>query len=95
MEYDLKNIVQKLEVIEALIHDQNLNSKEILDFREACNFLSLSRSTLYKLTSKGCISYYKPNGKLIYFNKKELINWITRQRVESNREIQQKAINRY
>ena len=93
MENDLKNIVHKLEVIESLIHDQNLNSKEILDFRESCKFLGLSKSTLYKLTCSGQIPFYKPNGKLIYFNKNELIHWITRRRIDSNEEIQQRAIN--
>ena len=71
------------------INDQLREIKEILSERdrqpltvdEACSYLRLSKSQLYKLTSTGKIPHYKPEGKLIYFEKAELDNWIFRNRV--------------
>ncbi|NYJ26615.1 helix-turn-helix domain-containing protein [Allomuricauda sp. ARW1Y1] len=51
-------------------------SKEILSFREALVFLDISASMLYKLTHKRRISFFKPNGKLIYFHRKDLMTWL-------------------
>ena len=38
-------------------------------------FLNLSKSYLYKLTSGNLIPHYKPQGKMLYFEKAEL-NWL-------------------
>ena len=46
--------------------------KNVLSFDEASKFLNLSKSYLYKLTSGGQIPHYKPQGKILYFDKKEL-----------------------
>lgn len=51
-------------------------TKEVLNFKEALAFLGVSPSMLYKLTHKQAIQYYKPNGKLIYFKKEDLISWM-------------------
>ena len=59
-----------------------LNQKEVLTFNEAARYAGLSRSYLYKLTSAGKISHYKPNGKMIYFNRGELEKWLLRNQAE-------------
>ena len=46
--------------------------KNVLSFDEASKFLNLSKSYLYKLTSGGQIPHYKPQGKILYFDKEEL-----------------------
>lgn len=51
-------------------------SKETLSFKEACFYTGLSSSQLYKLLKGRGLPYYKPNGKLIFFNRKELDNWL-------------------
>ena len=86
--------LEKLKSIEQLIQAQNVNLKEVLNFREACVFLDFSASHLYKLTSGGHISYYKPEGKKIYFDRIELINWLKRKRISSNSEIHEIAIKK-
>lgn len=53
-----------------------LLQKEILTFEEACIYLGRSASFMYKLTSGRLIPYYVPNGKLIYFKKTELDEWV-------------------
>lgn len=79
-----KQILKKLEDIETKIV---FNGKDILNISEACLFLGVSRSYLYKLTSSNKLSYYKPNGKVLFFHKKDLITWMTRNKVKSNDEL--------
>lgn len=55
---------------------QDLQHKEILNFKETAKFLDVSHSHLYKLTSQGKIPHYKPQGKRIYFDLKMLENWL-------------------
>lgn len=67
---------KRLDEIEALLKRQYALSKEILTLEEAADFLSLSKSAMYKLTSKKEIPYYNPGGKKIFFKRTELENWI-------------------
>lgn len=67
--------------------------KQVLNFNETCKYLELSQSHLYKLTSTGAIPHYKPNGKKIYFNRPELDQWLLRNKIESQDEIEQQAAN--
>ena len=53
-----------------------LASKKCLTLQEAANYLGLQRSVLYKMTSDKTISFYKPNGKMIYFEKDVLDDWV-------------------
>ena len=52
-----------------------LCQKEILNFDEAAEYLNMSKSTLYKLTSKKEIPHYKPN-RFVFFERSELDKWI-------------------
>lgn len=56
-------------------------TKEFLSFKEAVELLSMSSSTLYKLTANKKIPFYKPKGK-IFFNRNDLIEYITNSKVE-------------
>ncbi len=49
-----------------------LTSKKVLTFDEAAKFTGLSKSYLYKLTSQQRIPFFKPTGKLVYFDREEL-----------------------
>jgi len=70
------DLSKKLNEIEALLRKQYALSKEILTLEEASDFLSLSKSAIYKLTSKKEIPYYNPGGKKIFFKRTELENWV-------------------
>ncbi len=52
--------------------------QEFITSKEACEFLGIKPPTLYKLTSNRAISFYKPNGKMMYFDKGELEEYITK-----------------
>ena len=85
------NIIEKLNSIEKLIVEQQIMQKQVLNFNETCKYLELSQSHLYKLTSTGAIPHYKPNGKKIYFNRPELDQWLLRNKIDSQDEIEQQA----
>jgi excisionase family DNA binding protein len=87
------NILSKLERIEKLLETQQVMQKQVLNFNDACIYLELSQSHLYKLTSTGSIPHYKPNGKKLYFKLEELDTWLLRNRITSIDEIEQEAAN--
>lgn len=62
-------------------------------FNEAAEYLGISKSYLYKLTSGGKIPYYKPFGKKIYFDKVMLDDWVYQNPVKSNAQIEIEANN--
>lgn len=68
--------------------------KKIFSFEEASKFLNLSRSYLYQLTSKGLIPHYKPQGKMLYFEREELESWLLQNPVRTKLQLEQKAANR-
>jgi excisionase family DNA binding protein len=84
-------IIERLESIEKLLIEQQTLQKQVLNFNETCKYLELSQSHLYKLTSTGAIPHYKPNGKKIYFQRQELDQWLLRNRMDSQDEIEQQA----
>jgi len=65
--------------------------KPVLNFEEACKYTGLSKSWMYKLTHRGTIPHYKPDGKKLYFKTKEVENWMLRNKVLSEDEIRSKA----
>ena len=87
------NILEKLERIEKLLETKQAMQKQVLNFNDACIYLELSQSHLYKLTSTGSIPHYKPNGKKLYFKREELDTWLLRNRSNSIDEIEQEAAN--
>jgi excisionase family DNA binding protein len=48
----------------------------VLTFEQGCKLLGYKKSYVYKLTHQGTIPFSKPNGKRIFFDKKELEAWI-------------------
>lgn len=69
----------------------NLENKEVLTLNEVSNFTGLSKSHIYKLCSTGGIPFYKPFGKVNYFDRLEIIQWLKQNRVATTRELESKA----
>ena len=60
----------------------------MLTFAEACQYLKVSKSFLYKATSDRAITFFKPTGgKLIYFDRDDLDAWLTKNRFPSKTEL--------
>lgn len=66
--------------------------KEVLTFEEACDYTGISRSYLYKLTSSGNIPHSKPNGKMIFFEKKKLNDWLLQNSRKSKTDLENEAL---
>ena len=66
-------------------------TKEVLTSDEAAEYMGISKSYLYKLTMRKQIPHYKPMGKMCYFNRPELEQWLQSNRVSTASEITQKA----
>ncbi|WP_320111610.1 helix-turn-helix domain-containing protein [Draconibacterium orientale] len=82
-------IEERLDRIERLL----ISNKKVLTFDEVCDYTGLSRSYLYKLTSSGVIPHSKPNGKVIFFDKEKLNNWLLKNARKSADEIKEDALN--
>lgn len=85
-----EEILLRLENIERMA---TLAAKNVFTFEEAALITGLQKSHLYQLTSKHEIPHYKPNGKMLYFDRKELEDWMKRNRVQTKAEAEQIAIN--
>lgn len=55
---------------------------------EAAEYLKISKSLLYKLTSNSVITFSKPNGGKIFFQKKDLDGWVAKNKQKSISETQ-------
>jgi excisionase family DNA binding protein len=89
----MSNLLEKLNAIHHLMEEQVVNQKKILNLEEASKFLGISKSDLYKRTSSNGIPFFKPSGKLIYFLREDLENWMLSNRIESNDEISKRVEN--
>lgn len=82
-----------LEKISSLENKLLISTKEVLTLDEVAIYTGLSKSHIYKLCSTNDIPFYKPQGKVNYFNRVEIENWLQQNRVATNKEIEQNAIN--
>ena len=89
----MNEIMKRLDRLETLAL---LGAKSVLNLEDVVLLTGLSKSTIYKKTANREIPYYRAdNGKQIFFRKDELENWLTRNRVSSQNEDEQKAVNEY
>lgn len=77
----------RIESLEHLLFE----AKDVLTVEEAAMFLGLSKSFVYKMTHEGAIPFYKPNGKVCYFEKDALLEWMRSTKVASKKEIAEAA----
>ena len=77
--YDIDSILKRIENLE----DKIVNVKETLTLLEAAEFTGLKSSYLYRLTSDRKIPHYKPQGKILYFDREDLLDWMRQNRISS------------
>ncbi len=65
---------------------------DIIDLNGVVGYLGLKRSTLYTMTSRKEIPYYKVGRKLL-FKKSELDRWVKEGKRKTSREIEKEAAN--
>ena len=81
-------ILERLDRLERLL----IANKEVLTFEETCDYTGISRSYLYKMTASGNIPHSKPNGKMIFFERKKLNHWLLQNSRKSHTGIKQEAL---
>ena len=82
---------QRLTAVEDAVKMAGLVQKDTLTFDEASLYTGLSKSWLYKMTATKQIPHYKAGGKLCYFDRVELDNWMKQTRVSTADEIEAQA----
>lgn len=65
----LGNILDRLERIEEIL---NGDSTRLLTAEEAADYLHITLKSLYGLSHKKKVPHYKPFGKNLYFDRKDL-----------------------
>lgn len=84
-----KTILKELEEIKKLTL---LSTKKVLTMDDVSLLTGLSKSHVYKLVSWKKIPHYKSNGgKLTFFEKTELEEWLLQNRVKTTDEIEAEA----
>ena len=90
----VNEIASKIDALSKKFDLLNLASKSILNTQEAAEYLSLSIGYLYQLTSQKKIAFYK-TGKLNYFKKTDLDNYLLSSPQESIKEFEQDVYNNW
>jgi excisionase family DNA binding protein len=75
-ELKIDETLQRLEQQITDLQSNILSQKNVLTFSEAAHYTGFSKSYLYKLTSLEKIPFSKPSGKMIFFDRAELENWL-------------------
>lgn len=91
-EEEFKNFLKQ--AITEVLADKNINNQsavpELLDIKQAADFLKLKVTTLYEKTSQRSIPHFKKGNKL-YFNRLALTEWLNSGRVKTSKEIESEA----
>lgn len=87
-------ITERLDRIEGRITDLSKATAKPYDLAGAAAYLNISKSHLYQLTSKGKIGHYKPAGKKLYFDKTDLDEYLRRNRIPPQWEVETEAARR-
>ncbi len=73
---DLKNELKALKDEVKRLSGLLISQKKVLTVQEVADYAGLSKTFVYRMTSTGVIPFYKPRGKMIYFNKEEVETWL-------------------
>ncbi|MDM1445885.1 helix-turn-helix domain-containing protein [Myroides odoratimimus] len=70
-----------------------IQQKEMLNVQELSDYIGMSTSSIYKLVYNNKIPNYKPNGKILYFDREEINTWLRQNKSQSITQIQQQALD--
>lgn len=79
------------QVADLIAASVKITKKEVLSATEAASYMNVSLSHLYKLTAERKVPHFKPMGKMVYFNRLELEEWLQTNRVATDAELEQQA----
>ena len=85
---DNEIILHKLNRIEKHI----FSLKPILNVEELAEYTGFKKSYIYKLVHSNSLPFSKPNGKILFFDKSKIDEWLLSNSSKSNIEIEQEAL---
>lgn len=69
----MDNIIEKLEEIQKVL----LLQKEVLTIEELSLYTGYTIDYIYKMVHQNIIPYSKPNNKKLFFEKSQIVKWLT------------------
>lgn len=81
-------ILHKLNRIEKHI----FSLKSIFNVEELAEYTGFKKSYIYKLVHSNALPFSKPNGKVLFFDKRKIDDWLLQNASKSLSEIQQEAL---
>ena len=90
----LDRVIEELNRIESLVSKRD---RPFLTLDETCEYLGLSKATIYGYTSKSIIPYHKLQDRRLYFDIDDLNKFILnkKNRCKSNSEIESEASTKF
>lgn len=68
-------------------------AKNMFTVEEAALYIGISKDHLYKLVCSRQIPHFKPRGKMVYFEKAEIDQWLKQGKVMTQAEAENYAIS--
>ncbi len=81
-------ILHKLNRIEKHI----FGLKSILNVEELADYTGFKKSYIYKLVHENLIPFSKPNGKVLFFERKKIDEWLLQNPQKSQNEVANEAL---
>lgn len=81
-------IIHKLNRIEKYI----FGLKDVLNVEELADYTGFKKSYIYKLVHANLIPFSKPNGKVLFFERKKIDEWLLQNSQKSNDEVLAQSI---
>lgn len=78
---EIIELLKRIEERQIKLEHKILSIKKVLTLQECADFSGISISHLYKLTATNNIPHYKPNGKMVYFDRVEIENYLLTNKV--------------
>ncbi len=85
---ELTQINARLDKIERMVL---MGAKDVLTLEEVSLMTGFSVSNIYRMTSNRTIPFYKPLGGKLFFDKKEIENWLRKNKQETVAATESKA----
>ena len=83
-----KEILDKLEQIQKYTL---LQAKNYLNVEDLCNYIGMSKAQVYAKMREHAFPYSKPCGKLAFFLKSDIDEWLGSNRIASKYELESQA----
>jgi predicted DNA-binding transcriptional regulator AlpA len=86
----IKELYNRLDRIERLLEENHHNNVIYLNIDETSEFIKMKKSSIYQLVFQRKIPYFK-RGKILLFDKAELVRWIEDKKVKTFEDLAEKV----